>query len=343
MEKHKDQLNQTDAFQRKSDHIDLAVKSRTSSSNIDTRFYYEPFLSGHPKKSDKMPVNFLGKKFDFPIWISSMTGGTEKAKDININLAKIAGKYKLGMGLGSCRSLLNSNKYIEDFNVRKHIGDQPLYANLGIAQLEELVADHSLNKIKEMLKSLEADGLIIHVNPIQEFIQPEGDIILKRPIDSIAEVLEKLDTKIIVKEVGQGFGPDSLRTLMQMPLEAIEFAAFGGTNFATLELSRTSEMPRAQFKSLSFVGHTTDEMIQMLNILKVELNSKVLCQQYIVSGGISNFLDGYYSIKKTNFDTVYGMASGFLKYALKSYECLEHHVEKHIDGLKMANAYLIPI
>ena len=340
MGKHPPSVDDPNAANRKSDHIELAVKSRTGNSEKDSRFYYEPLLGAHPQKSDTMPLRFLGKDLDFPIWISSMTGGTAKAKKINKNLAKIAGHFKLGMGLGSCRSLLFSNEYLEDFAVRPYLNDQPLYANLGIAQVEDLVKKGKMHKISELVQKLEADGLIIHVNPLQEFIQPEGDHIIKSPVETISQVLESLPVKIIVKEVGQGFGPDSLRQLMQMPLEAIEFGAFGGTNFAALELSRTSEMPRAQYRSLSYVGHAAPEMIVWVNQIKSELGEKVACRQFIVSGGISNFLDGYYGIKTIAFDAVYGMASGFLQFALKPYDHLLEQVEKHIDGLKLANAFL---
>lgn len=328
------------ASSRKSDHIDLAVKSRTHKEEKDQRFDYEPFLAAHPSKSDKMPLTFLGKHLDFPIWVSSMTGGTKKARHINHNLAKVAGQFKLGMGLGSCRSLLFSDEYLEDFAVRKFIGDQPLYANLGIAQVEELVETNALDKVGELLKKLEADGLIVHINPFQEFIQPEGDRFRMSPDKILRQVLDKLNIRIVVKEVGQGFGPRSLRTLMQMPIDAIEFGAFGGTNFATLELSRTSEMPRAQYRSLSYTGHTAGEMVAMVNKIKEDLGDRVICNDYIVSGGISNFLDGYYGISKLDFNAVYGMASGFLQYALNDYDHLAEQVEKHIDGLKIANAFL---
>lgn len=340
MSKNSKRTEDPNAPKRKSDHIDLAVKSRTKSAERDMRFYYEPFLGAHPSKSDNMSLTFLGKHMDFPIWISSMTGGTEKAKKINKNLAKIAGKFKLGMGLGSCRSLLYSDEYLADFAVRKYLGDQPLYANLGIAQIEELIATNSLDKVKELLKKLEADGLIIHINPFQEFIQPEGDKIRTSPEITLRKVLDQLNISIVVKEVGQGFGPNSLKAMMQMPLDAIEFGAFGGTNFSTLELSRTSEMPRAQYRSLAYIGHPAMEMVDMINKIKEKQGDHVMCKEFIVSGGISNFLDGYYGIKKLECNAVYGMASGFLQYALKPYDHLVEQVEKHIEGLKIANAFL---
>ena len=328
------------AASRKSDHIDLAIKSRTGNSEKDSRFYYEPFLQAHPAISDKMPLHFLDRDLDFPVWVSSMTGGTAKARQINTNLAKMAGHFKLGMGLGSCRSLLFSDEYLSDFTVRNYLGDQPLYANLGIAQVEELMEKRQQHKIKELVHKLEADGLIIHVNPMQEFIQPEGDHIHLPPLETITRVLESIEVKIIVKEVGQGFGPASLRALLQMPLAAIEFGAFGGTNFAALELSRTSEMPRAQYRSLSYVGHSAPEMIEWIQKLKSELGDTILCRQFIISGGISSFLDGFHGIKTLPFPSVYGMASGFLQFALKPYDQLVEQVEKHLEGLKLANAFL---
>lgn len=332
--------NDPNAAARKADHIDLAINSRTAARENDGRFYYEPMIAAHPSRESIMERQFLGKSFHFPVWISSMTGGTEKARLINKNLAKVAGRFGLGMGLGSCRSLLDSDEYLDDFNVKKWMGDQPLYTNLGIAQVELLEQNKQLYKITELNKKLDADGLIIHVNPMQEFIQPEGDFIRNKPIETIQKVLDQLDIKIIVKEVGQGFGPGSLRALMKLPLEAIEFAAFGGTNFAALELSRTSEMPRALLRCLSPVGHTGEEMIGWVNELKDDPDLKILTEQFIISGGISDFLDGYYAISKIRFNAVYGMASGFLKYAMQHYEYLEQHVEKHLEGLKLANAFL---
>ncbi|HAY70356.1 MAG TPA: type 2 isopentenyl-diphosphate Delta-isomerase [Saprospirales bacterium] len=332
--------NDPNAAARKADHIDLAINSRTAARENDSRFYYEPMIAAHPSHETKMARQFLGKTFNFPIWISSMTGGTEKARIINQNLAKVAGKFGLGMGLGSCRSLLDSDEYLDDFDVKKWMGDQPLYTNLGIAQVEILEQNKQLQKIAELNKKLSADGLIIHVNPMQEFIQPEGDFIQNKPVDTIRKVLDQLEINIIVKEVGQGFGPGSMRALMRLPLQAIEFAAFGGTNFAALELSRTSEMPRALFRCLSPVGHTGEEMIHWVNMLKEEIDSEILCDQFIISGGISDFLDGYYAISKIRSNAVYGMASGFLKYAMQHYEHLEQHVDKHIEGLKLANAFL---
>ena len=166
--------NDPQAEQRKADHISNAFASQTGVDRLDPRFYYEPMLSGHPKEVN-LETSFLEKSMGAPIWVSSMTGGTEKAGIINKNLARMVGEYRLGMGLGSCRSLLENDDHLQDFKVRHLVGDQPLFANLGIAQIEYLIDGGQLSKINRLVNKVEADGLIVHVNPLQEWIQPEGD------------------------------------------------------------------------------------------------------------------------------------------------------------------------
>ena len=169
-----------------------------------------------------------------------MTGGTKLAGTINRNLAMACNEFGMGMGLGSCRIIMEDDTYFEDFNMRAIIGDDlPLWANLGIAQIEELVGKKQEDKAAELVEKLRADGLIIHVNPMQEWFQPEGDILTCPPLDTIKRFLDSFSVPVIVKEVGQGMGPESLRELLQLPLQAIEFAAFGGTNFARVELLGT--------------------------------------------------------------------------------------------------------
>jgi len=323
---------------RKQDHIKLAFKSQTNKNSLDERFEYEPLLNAHPVSLPEF--KFFEKKFKAPIWISSITGGTGLAGKINRNLAKVAGKFGLGMGLGSCRCLLNGTACFEDFDVRDLIGDElPLYANLGISQVEQLVLAGKIEKIEQMIKRLRADGLIIHVNPMQEFFQPEGDRFNYAPIKIIEKFLKKSNTKLIVKEVGQGMGHESLKHLLQLPLEAVEFAAFGGTNFSKLELLRSNNHFLNELSPLINTGHTAQEMLNTVNNL-VNSNTNIKVKHIIISGGIDSFLDGYYLINKSILPAVYGMASNFLKYAMQDYESLEKYTATQIEGLKMAYAYL---
>ncbi|MEN0005127.1 MAG: isopentenyl-diphosphate delta-isomerase [Bacteroidota bacterium] len=329
------------AESRKKDHIELAFQSQVAEQLLDGRFYYEPILTGHPEEGSLPTTHLLGKTFEAPLWVSSMTGGTQLARTINFNLARACKDFGLGMGLGSCRALLYSDEYFDDFDVRPLIGnDQPLYANLGIAQVEELVVAKQYDKLRKLIGDLRADGLIIHVNPLQEWLQPEGDRYRLAPLETIEAVLEHSDFKVIVKEVGQGMGKASLKALLQLPLEAIDFAANGGTNFAKLELLRSTTEKRDLYSSLALVGHSAAEMVDFVNELVVELGPQLVCKQLIISGGIRTFLDGYYLLQKSTLPAVYGQASGFLKHARGTYEELATYIETQIQGLELAHAFL---
>lgn len=270
-----------------------------------------------------------------------MTGGTELAKVINTNLSKACEEFGMGMGLGSCRSLLESDDRLGDFAMRKNMPNQPLYANLGVAQIEELIRSNKVHLITEVVRKLDADGLIIHVNPMQEWLQPEGDIYHMSPLEMIKRIIDKLpELKLIIKEVGQGMGPKSLEALYSLPIQAIDFAAAGGTNFAQLEIFRSNESQANHHEGLAKVGHSALEMVMLANQVINELGSKCLCQETIISGGISNYLDGYYLMEKLNSRAIYGQASTFLKKSMGEYEELQSHIIAQIKGLKMANAFL---
>lgn len=323
---------------RKKDHINLAFKSQTPKNLLDNRFYYEPMLSAHP--TGLKPFSFLQKTFRAPLWASSMTGGTALASKINQNLARACKEFGFGMGLGSCRSILKDDTHFADFNMRDIIGDEaPLFANLGISQVEQLIENKDHAKIAELVKRLRADGLIVHVNPIQEWIQPEGDRIKHPPIDTIKRLLDVVQFPIIVKEVGQGFGPGSIHELLHLPLAAIEFAAFGGTNFAEIERLREASNDQQVIEPLSKVGVDAYQMLEIVNDISSK-ETDIQCKQIIISGGIKSFLDGYYLMQKSTLPSVYGQASSFLAHAKESYEQLHTYIAAQIKGLEMAYAYL---
>lgn len=310
-------------------------------TELDKRFYYEPLLAGHPDGSEDIGLNFAGKRMDAPIWVSSMTGGAARAYDINRRLARVVRTFKLGMGLGSCRHLLFDDRYLQDFDLRHEVGDQPFYGNLGIAQVEQLIAGGGAHKIENLVKRLQLDGMIIHVNPLQEWIQPEGDRIQSPPIDTIRRLLDRFpDLSLIVKEVGQGFGPASMEALINLPLEAIEFGAAGGTNFAKLESMRRASGLSGQVPPLATIGHSAPEMLDFLETLILDKGKTFRPHAVIVSGGIQNFLDGYYVVQRAPVSALYGQASAFLSRAASDYSSLRDFVSSQVEGLRLATKIL---
>jgi len=143
-----------------------------------------------------------------------------------------------------------------------------------------------------------------------------------------------------VKEVGQGMGYESLKALLQLPIMAVDFAASGGTNFTLLELLRSSPQHRERFQQFVHIGHSAEEMVHITNKIEQELGQKRKCPHIIISGGIKDFLDGYYLTNQLQMPSIYGQASSFLKHARGSYADLYQYVQSQVDGLKLANAYL---
>ena len=172
-------------------------------------------------------------------------------------------------------------------------------------------------------------------------MQPEGDRFRRSPLDTIEQVIAFLgSTPVIVKEVGQGMGYNSLRALLQLPLAALDFGAAGGTNFAQLELNRSQARDQHPHASVALVGHDAEDMTRMTQALIAELGEAIRCEAIIVSGGVHDFLDGYYYTRQLSLPAVYGQASAFLRHAQADYAQLQAFVISQISGLELAYAYL---
>ena len=326
-----------ESSQRKADHIRLALEqSQQSSRGVqDTRFDYEPLLGHQDFSQIDLSLEFLGKKFDAPLWVSSMTGGTRLAQEINTRLARTVARFGLGMGLGSLRPLLQGRQDLSDFHVRPLLGpERLLYGNIGIVQVDELLQNQSLGQLVEVLGELQCDGLVVHVNPLQEWYQPEGDFLRRPPLEILQEFLPQFPFPVLVKEVGQGMGPRSLKALMELPVAAIELSGFGGTNFSQMERERADCKRPSELTS---VGHSASEMIDWINQWQIHPQGP---RQFIVSGGVRSFLDGHYLMSRLKPPCVYGQASSLLQWATKSQQALDEYVESQIMGLRMAKSFL---
>jgi isopentenyl-diphosphate delta-isomerase len=346
---------------RKSHHLELAEKSQLDSARLNSLFDYEPLMSGFPEKDlMESPIKIGKKMVKQPLWISSMTGGTGEAGAINKALAKIAGEFGLGMGLGSCRPLLESDKYFDDFNLRPLIGEEGvLFANFGLAQVfEELSKDNGL-RLLGICERLQVDGVFLHINPLQEWYQPEGDRWTESPLVAIEKLGELLKSKGIllgVKEVGQGMGPRSLEALIEGPADLIEFGAFGGTNFSLLERLRGPDkdhaseernpvksitfQPYSKTKEFCFVGHSAKEMVSHVNRIIGENKALKDQKTFIVSGGIRSFLEGHYLVENLEGRGLYAMAKPFLEAAQLGEDSLRSFVQSELEGLTLAKTFL---
>lgn len=322
---------------RKNDHIRLTKKSQIDRIQIDNRFTYEPLPGTHPQHQSNN-FTFLGRKIGGPLFLSSITGGSSKGKRINRNIGYAARELNLPMGLGSIRAYLE-NPNDESFNIRPITGEHtPLFGNIGIGQVTELFKSNKVERLDNAVTDLDLDGLIIHINPLQEWLQPEGDNLIVPPIQVLEAVLPELKCKTIVKEVGCGFGPRSLKELMKLPIDVIDFAAFGGTNFSKMEVLRSHRKDRDLKNPFIYIGNTPDDMITNINsLLSMNIGNN---KEFIISGGIKNFLDGYYYNSILNAPSIYAYAANILKYAQKSADSLISFLSSEIKSFMFAQNYL---
>jgi isopentenyl-diphosphate Delta-isomerase len=184
----------------------------------------------------KLNTVFLGRTFSAPIIIDSMTGGTDEALMINKRLGQIAEKYGLAMGLGSQRAGLKSDKLIQSYAIARSVAPTAfLIANIGGAQLAEGL---SKDDVKKIIKMIDADALAIHLNPLQELIQPEGEPHFKGILQKITSIVNEIEIPVIVKEVGSGVSPEVAYKLQDAGVRAINVAGSGGTSWAGIEKIR---------------------------------------------------------------------------------------------------------
>ncbi|QEN05869.1 type 2 isopentenyl-diphosphate Delta-isomerase [Thiospirochaeta perfilievii] len=322
---------------RKNQHIKLSKKSQVAENLLDVRFNYEPLISNH--QTQHYSYRFLGQNIGAPIFLSSMTGGSRKSLKINKRIATAAKIFNLPMGVGSLRPYLE-NKNPKSFVLREFTGDKVLlFGNLGISQIEQLVNRDELFKIEKVIRNLDLDGLIIHINPLQEWVQKGGDLLKESPLITLEKTLPQFKTKIIVKEVGAGFGPSSLKELLKLPIDVIDLASFGGTNFTKLELLRDKNSCKAiNSQPLINIGNSKFDMIKNVNtLLSLGLGKE---KEFIVSGGVRDFLDGYYYTKLLNAPSLYGYAYKVLENAIRSQNHLNSFFTSEIDNFNFSQNFL---
>lgn len=232
---------------RKADHIHIALTREVTGRGITTgmeryRFRHEA-LPEIDFSEVSLSASFLGRPLKAPFLISSMTGGTEQAGRINAALAEAAQERGWAMGLGSVRVAIEHPETAATFRVRPVAPDIPLLANLGAVQLNY---GYGAEQCRRAVELTEADGLVLHLNAMQEVFQPEGNTRFGDLLRKIEEVCRALEVPVGVKEVGFGIHGELARQLFDAGVQFVDVAGAGGTSWIQVEKYRTKDPLRAK-------------------------------------------------------------------------------------------------
>src|SRR5690606_10029863 len=185
--------------------------------------------------------SFLGKEVKTPFLISSMTGGTEEARRINEHLAHAAEQLGWSMGVGSVRAAIENSELFDTFHIRSVAPTIPLLANLGAVQLNY---GYGAEECRRAVDRIEADGLVLHLNALQEVFQPGGNTNFKHLLEKIEKVCKALTIPVGIKEVGWGIDGATARRLLEVGVSFIDVAGAGGTSWSEVEKHRSSDVIR---------------------------------------------------------------------------------------------------
>lgn len=230
-----------DTSTRKKEHIQLCLTDKVGFRSKTNGFEKYDFIHDALTEVDISKLLFqtklFSKKINYPFLISCMTGGTEEAENINQRLAVIAEELKIPIGVGSQRQALeNQDNHYSYKVIRKTAKSVPVLGNIGAAQL---VQSKNLTDILSLIDMLEADAFVVHLNPLQELLQPEGEPNFVGLLKKIEKLILKSKVPVIVKEVGSGISKDTAKRLLDIGVNGIDVAGAGGTSWAGVEIIRS--------------------------------------------------------------------------------------------------------
>lgn len=313
---------------RKSEHLRVCIEEDVEfqqlTSGLEKYRFTHCCLPELDRSDIELGTTFLGKSLKAPILISSMTGGTELAHLVNTRLATVAQRYGLAMGVGSQRIALEQPELAPTFAVRSLAPDILLLANLGAVQLNYGCGLEDCLKLVELL---EADALILHLNPLQEWVQSGGDSNFKGLLAKIQQICAQLPVPVIAKEVGNGISAVMAKQLIEAGVAAIDVAGAGGTSWAKVESQRAKDNRQRHLGQVfADWGLPTAECITAIR----SMNSTI---PLIASGGLKNGLDLAKSIALGA--DLGGLARPFLVAAIESEAAVDELVKFLIAELEI--------
>ncbi len=268
---------------RKAKHLEICVESsrfevETGATGFDQVRLVHTSLPELSLDEVDTSVEFLGRRVALPVLISSMTGGSSEGFRANKDLARAAQQLQVPVGMGSIRVLFSHPEVFEHFHLKKLAPDVPVMANIGGVQVRDL--DH--RKLIEMLKRLEVEALVIHLNPGQELFQPEGDRDFRGVIDAIRALCDLSPLPLIAKETGFGIRPSDIQRLLDAGVEWVNVAGSGGTNWVKVESYRLDPAMRTCAEEFDQWGLGTALILAAAQEFRGSL---------IASGGVRDGLD----------------------------------------------------
>ena len=225
---------------RKKEHVDIALNRevgfRNKTSGFETLDFVHCALPEMSLDEADPSIEFLNRRISFPLMITAMTGGYSGAVLINRALAEVCGKEKIALGVGSQRQTSENHDHLDTFRiVRKTAPDIPIVGNIGASQIARL---DDLSPVVRMVDLVEADAMAVHLNPLHELLQPEGNRDFRGVLRAIEKLVRTLAVPVIVKEVGCGISEEVARRLAAAGVEWIDVAGAGGTSWTGIEFHR---------------------------------------------------------------------------------------------------------
>lgn len=272
--------------ERKAQHLQIVLEEHVTGHHITTGLEKYHFIHNALPEiaftDIQLAQNFFGKRCMTPFLVSSMTGGADFAETINQHLAIAAEQRGWALALGSTRALIESEAFRPSFALRKYAPTIPIIANLGAVQLNY---GFSAVECQKIIEYTDADALVLHLNSLQEVIQPEGNTNFSQLLSKIGALCEQLTIPVGVKEVGWGIDAATAKKLRQCGVAFIDVAGAGGTSFSQVEKFRTNSLKEQAAEAFSEWGIPTADS---LCAVKPQLGEK---QLLIASGGLETGVD----------------------------------------------------
>jgi isopentenyl-diphosphate Delta-isomerase len=314
--------------QRKLEHIDICLRQDVRSGVTTGLEHFRLVHCAAPEMAlddVNLVTPFCGHSLSAPILISAMTGGTLAAGQINKRLAMAAQRFGLAMGIGSQRTAIEDACLLPTYQVRDVAPDILLLANLGAVQLNY---GYSVSECRQAVESVGADALVLHLNPLQEALQPHGNTNFHSLIERIGEICAVLKVPVIVKEVGWGISVSTAQALIRAGVAALDIAGAGGTSWSQVEYHRCNTSA-----DRSVAAAFRDWGIPTATAL-IDLRQNLPNTPLIASGGVTNGVK--IALTLALGADIAGIALPLLAPAVSSQDELDEQIQVVIRQLRIA-------